>query len=206
MASERRRGRRPHSMGDTRAVILSAARTVFAERGLDGATLRDIARAAGVDPSLLLHYFGSKESLFFESVRDRIFPQMEQVLSRSSKPEAVAKDIVETFLAFWDDPVNQEALIALVRAGVSNERVGEKLRQFLQIEIPARVRTRLQRDQERLRVGLAASQLVGLAIARYVVRLPAITEAPRSDIVSLVSPTLARYLGAPLGRPRAVDP
>jgi len=190
----KRRGRRPKSAGDTRAHILSAALDVFSRQGLDGTTFRQIARAADVDPALLVHYFGSKEELFFESIRARVVDQVLTVLGDARPSARIGDRVADAFLSLWDSDERRPALVALVRAGLSNERIGEQLRELFQIEIPTRVARRLGPRGVQLRVGLVASQLIGLAIARHVVRVEAIARARRGDLVSLVGPSLTRYM------------
>jgi len=194
MTGPKRRGRRPKSAGDTRGRILSAARQVFAQEGLDRATFRQIAQVADVDPALLLHYFDSKEELFFEAIRERVLHQLLGVLSEERPSPRIGDRIANAFLTLWDSEEHRPALVALVRAGVSNERIGARLREMFQMEIPAQVAKKLGLKGVQLRVGLVASQLIGLAIARHVVRVEAIAEADKADLVSLVGPALTRYI------------
>jgi AcrR family transcriptional regulator len=92
----RRTGRRP-GRSDTRAEILAAARAEFAGRGFEGATVRGIARAAGVDPALVHHYFGSKEKVFLAAMEFPVDPAavIERVLGDpESAGEALARFVV----------------------------------------------------------------------------------------------------------------
>ena len=194
VAGPKKRGRRPKSEGDTRARILSSALRVFSQEGLDRATFRQIAQLADVDPALLLHYFDSKEELFFEAIRERLLRQILGVLSEPRPSARVGDRIADAFLTAWDSEEHRPALVALVRAGVSNERIGALLREMFQIEIPVHVARKIGPRDVQLRVGLVASQLIGLAIARHVVRVEAIEKADRTTLVSLIGPALTRYI------------
>jgi AcrR family transcriptional regulator len=185
-------------MGDTRARILSVARGLFARQGLDRVTLRRIAREAEVDPALLLHYFASKEDLFFESVRESVSRQIDSVLHRRRTFEGTGEHLVDAFLTLWDSPEHRDSLVAFVRAGISNDRIGARLREFLHAEVPSKLAARVPRGTAEFRAALVASQLVGLALVRYVVRLRSIAGADRSDLTAMVGPTLERYLSGPI--------
>lgn len=190
----RHRGRRPKSLGNTRQQILASARAVFAANGLDRATLRSIAAEARVDPALILHYFGSKEALFFESIRETAVAQVGSILGASRDHAQLGPSIVAAFVGFWDEPQHREVLVALLRSGLVNERIGDLLRRFFREDLPARVARALPKTDLELRVALVASQLVGLAIGRYVLRLPALAEASKEELASRVGPTISRYL------------
>jgi AcrR family transcriptional regulator len=195
-------------MGNTREAILRAARSEFERGGLDGTSLRSIARGAQVDPALLLHYFGSKEELFVASVRDAFARHMERVVSAPGVSGSLGERLVGAFLTAWDAPESSEVLVALLRAGLTNERVSGLMTTFFQSELPALVSARIGPQDADLRVGLVATQLLGLALTRYVLRLRPVAEMSRDDLVGTLGPTVTRYLTGPLptggreGRPR----
>ncbi len=199
MALERRRGRRPRSEGDTRAEILEVALRHFATSGFDQTTGAAVARDSGVDPALILYYFDSKETLFFEAVAQRLAPQLERAFTGPTPASRIGEQIAEGFLSLWDAEEQGRALAALVRAGVSNERIGRLFRQYIASEILPQVARRVKADRRELRVGLVASQLLGLGLIRYVLRLEPVASARRDDLVALVGPTITRYLTGPIG-------
>lgn len=198
MATPRPRGRRPKSAGDTRTAIRVAAGRLFADVGLDQTSLRALARAAGVDPSLVLHYFGSKERLFFEVMRATMAPDMESVFAPSRGRGEIGERLVEAFLMRWDAVGDGSAFSALVRAGMTNERVRELLREFIESDIRRRVAARIGGSDVDFRVGLVATQLMGLGFARYVVHLRPVAGASPGALVAAIGPTITRYLGRPL--------
>jgi AcrR family transcriptional regulator len=192
-----RRGRRPAGE-DTRGLITEAARSEFADKGYEGTSLRAVARVAGVDPALVHHYFAGKADLFAQSVvRTQVNPALivEGVLA--GPLETLGERLVRTFLGVWDDPDNQERLVALVRALHTNDEVTVLMREFVTREIVGRVTDRTQVSDAPLRGALAAAQIIGLATTRYVVRLPAMVEASHDDLARWLGPVLQRFLVDP---------
>ena len=192
-----RRGPRPAGE-DTRARITEAARSEFADKGYEGTSMRSVARVAGVDPALVHHYFDGKADLFAQAVvMTRVNPAMlvERVLD--GPVDALGERLVRTFLAVWDDPDNQERLVALVRAVHTNDEVGALFRQFVAREVVGQVTRRTQVPEPELRGALAAAQIVGLATTRYVVRMPPMVDASPDELARWLGPTLQRYLVDP---------
>ncbi|WP_448625539.1 TetR/AcrR family transcriptional regulator [Geodermatophilus sp. URMC 64] len=175
--------------------MLAAARTAFAERGFDGATIRGIATAAGVDPALVHHYFGSKDKLFLEAVHAPADPEelLPEVLAGG--PDDLGRNLLRMFLRVWDGPARAGGL-ALVRSAVGSEWTAKLLREFLVARVLRRVVGTLgyppaERDA---RGALVGSQLIGIVMARYVLKLEPIASASRESLVEAYAPTLQRYL------------
>lgn len=195
----RRTGRRPGNQ-DTRKDILSAARDAFAERGYDGASIRQIATSAGVDPALVHHYFGTKEQLFLETMQLPFNPREVLPTVLAGGVDGVGERLVRMFLGIWDSPAGSTA-VALLRSVVSNEWTARMLREFLISQILRRITKDLDLEtpDAPLRASLVASQLVGLAMARYIVKVEPIASAPPEQLVTAIGPTLQRYLAGDLG-------
>lgn len=175
--------------------MLAAAREAFAQKGFDGATVRGIAGAAGVDPALVHHYFGSKDALFLAAVDAPADPAelLPEVLD--GDPAQLGERIVAAFLRAWDGPLRPAGL-ALVRSAVASEWSARLLREFLTTRVLRRVVATLDvpRAEREARGALVASQLVGLVMARYVLRLEPLASADPAALVAAVGPTLQRYL------------
>lgn len=190
----RRTGRRPGNP-DTREAILAAARTAFAERGFDAASIRAIATAAGVDPALVHHYFGTKEELFRSTMNVPIDPA--ELLPRvlAGGPDGVGQRLVRTFLGVWDSPAGGAA-VALLRSAVNNEWTARMMREFLVTQVLRRVLDHLDIDPAELplRGSLVATQMLGLAMTRYVVRLEPVASADPETLAAAIGPTVQRYL------------
>ncbi|GIJ21443.1 TetR/AcrR family transcriptional regulator [Micromonospora lutea] len=190
----RRSGRRPGNPG-TRDTILDAARSTFAERGFDASTIRAIAASAGVDPALVHHYFGNKEQLFLAAMRFPVDPRELLPKVLAGDRDALGERLVRMFVTVWDSPAGA-AGVALLRSAVSSEWTARLLREFLTTQVLRRVLDQLDVDPAEvpLRGSLVASQLVGLALMRYVIRLEPVASVAPQTLIATVGPTVQRYL------------
>jgi AcrR family transcriptional regulator len=193
----RRVGRRPGRQ-DTRGGIVAAAREVFAERGYDGASIRQIAASAGVDPALVHHYFGTKEQLFLAVVQPPVSPADLVPRIVAGDPAKLGERLVTTFISMFESPVTAPAFEALLRGAFANRLSGKLIREFFAVQIIRRVVRELDAVVDAaelpLRANLAASQLLGLAATRYILKFEPIATAPRETVIAAVAPTLQRYL------------
>ena len=187
------RGRRPAGE-DTRAVILAAAGEEFAAKGYDASSLRAIARSAGVDPALVYHYFEGKSHLFAETMELPVRPAQVVAALLAGPREETGERVVRTFFGIWDSPDGRQRLVGLIRSAVSHEEAARMLREFLAREVFGRVASELGVPDPQLRAGLAVSQMVGVALMRYVLALEPVASAPVEDLVAQLAPTLQRYL------------
>lgn len=189
---DRRRppGRRTGESG-TREAILDAARTRFADHGFDGASLRAIASAAGVDPALIRHFFGDKETLFITAMAARSqIPARLAEAAGTDGPDA-GRTFADAYLRLWDDAEIRPVLLALARSALTSAPATRLLRETF----VSRVLAQAAPDADRLpQVALAMSHLFGLAIARHIVGLPPIVELSHDELVDQVAPTIQRYL------------
>jgi AcrR family transcriptional regulator len=193
-----RTGRRPGNQ-DTREAILAAAKQAFAERGYDKASIRQIATGAGVDPALVHHYFGTKDQLFVATMEIPVNPAEVVPKIVAAGPDGVGERLVRMFLTVWDSPAGVSAA-ALLRSALSHEWSARMLREFLTSQILSKIIQTLDLDpkQAQLRTTLAASQMVGLAMTRYLLKVEPLASAPRETLVAAVGPTIQRYLTGPL--------
>jgi AcrR family transcriptional regulator len=197
-----RTGRRPGVSG-TREAILDAARRVFAEQGYQQATIRDVARLAGVDPALVHHYFGKKHALFVAAVQLPVNP-IEQLMGvLAQDPDQAGERMVELFLSVWDHAADQSPLLALVRSAVGDEHAAAMLREFITEEVLGQIAHRLGSPDAKLRATLVGSQLMGMAMARYIVKVEPLASAPAAQVVAAIGPTLQRYLTGDIATPAA---
>ncbi len=196
----RRTGRRPGNP-DTREAILSASRDAFAERGYDAASIRQIAASAGVDPALVHHYFGNKEQLFIEAVQMPIDPREIVPMVVAGGVEHLGERLVRTFLGVWDSPRGATAA-ALVRSAVSNEWTAKLLREFVATQLLRRAVRELDLDTPdgSLRASLVASQLLGLATTRYILKIEPLASATPDQVAAAIGPTIQRYVSGEIGQ------
>jgi AcrR family transcriptional regulator len=187
------RGRRPGAPR-TRETILEAARRRFAAAGYEASSLRAIAADAGVDPALVVHYFGSKDRLFVAALQlPEALPAVLAATATGRSGSAV-EALLRAFLALVDSDPSRNAMLALVRSAVSNEGAAAMLREYFAAELLPGVAALSPAGDAPLRASLVASQLIGLAAARHVVRLAPLASAEADVIVSLMVPAMERYL------------
>ncbi|MEZ0577805.1 TetR family transcriptional regulator [Nocardioides sp. MH1] len=186
------RGRRP-GRPDTKTAILVAARERFAAAGFGGTTIRAIATAAGVDAALVHHYFGSKDDLFVAALELPIDPRVVIGAAVAGPADEAAAKLLRTFVTVWDDPAFQPALLALVRRVL--EPGGDTLIRdgFLPVVLLP-IGEQLGIDDPDLRMPLVASQVIGLIVARYVVRVEPLASLSVDELVAIYAPTIQRYL------------
>lgn len=191
MSDRRSRGRPPAGdAADRRTAILDAARTQFAAKGFAGVSMRAIAREAGVDVSLISHYFGDKSGLLVATMELPVNP-IEKITSvLEDGPDGMAERLLRTFLAAWDQ--HREVFSSLVRTTLGS---GDEYAPMLQLArniLVAKLLDVLEGDDRELRATLVASQLIGMATLRYVVRMPPLADAPVDDVVRLYAPAMQR--------------
>jgi AcrR family transcriptional regulator len=192
MTARTSRGRRPGAP-DTRAEVLAAARSSFAERGFRGTTIRAVAASAGVDPALVHHYFGSKDDLFLAALEMPVDPRELLAPVVAQGPAGAGERLLRTFLSVWDDPDIQVRLLAVVRS-VLNEDGGALIKDGFIPVVVGPVLAELVADRPDVRIPLVSSQVVGLIVTRYLLALPPMAEMPAEDVVARIGPVLQHYL------------
>lgn len=191
-------GRRAGSP-DTRAEILDAARVEFATNGYDRATVRAIAGRAGVDPSLIHHYFGTKGQLFAESI-DIPGPATGAIrVVATADRDQLGRHLAETFFTVWEQEEARSALLGILRAAMGGEdQAVAAFREFLTTALMDEIAPKIEGEGARLRALFMASQLVGVALTRYVMRLEPIASTPIEEIVDQVAPRIQSYVDGSL--------
>ncbi len=188
-----RRGRRIAG-GDTRAEILVVARAMFGESGYTATTLRGVAVRAGVDPALILHYFGSKEALFRSAMHITLDPAAIAAIISNGDGGSLGEGLCLYFLELWEDDATREPLLAMLRSALTHDAAAQSLRDFVSEALIGRVAMVLDTADAPLRATLVGSQLVGLAVARYLLRVEPLASAAPATVAAWVAPTLERYL------------
>ena len=188
-----RTGRRPGN-STSREDILKAARQLFAKRGYQGATLRAIAANAGVDASLVVHFFGSKVNLLAEAIEWPFDPEVEMPKLLEDGRENVGRRLAELFVRTWDEEGPRNPILTLIRAGTTEPEAAEMLRTFMIQRLYAPLMEVLGSDKPELRAGLVVTQAIGLGMGRYVLEFEGLATAKSSDVVDWLAPTLQRYL------------
>ena len=192
-----RTGRRPGEP-DTRKRIADAARHLFAERGFDRTSIRAVAAEAGVDPALVHHYFGTKQRLFLEAV-DFPIDAVSSLETLAGDVDDAGERLVRFALRLWDDPVVLPRLLGVLRSAVTDPVAARMLGTLFTRQGPVQLVRALGADQPDLRAELVGTQLVGLAVARHVLRVEPLASADHETIVAAIGPTMQRYLIGDLG-------
>ncbi len=179
----------PRSSEHTKAQILAAARERFGRSGYERATIRGIAADAGIDPSMVMRYFGSKEGLFSAAAHfDLELPDLADVAR-----EDVGRRLVAHFVERWE---RDEALVVLLRAAGTNAVAAQKMADIFSTQLLPVVTAAGVNDPQRC-AGLIATQMLGLALCRYVLALPPVTAMSSEEIEQQLGPTVQRYLTSP---------
>lgn len=177
----------------TREAIETAARELFAANGFERTTVRDIGAKAGIDPSMIIRYFGSKDALFARVAE----PDLHLPDLAAADPSTIGETLVRHFLNQWEGANAGQGLAVLLRSAASNEDAAERLRTIFQAQVFPAVMAAGPPETAAFRAGLISSQILGLALARYVLRFPPVVAMPTDFIVANVGETVQRYATLP---------
>ena len=192
MSTRATRGRRPGAPA-TRAEVLAAARASFAEKGFRGTTIRAVAAAAGVDPALVHHYFGTKDDLFLAALEMPVDPRELLAPVMAQGPDGAGERLLRTFLSVWDDPEIQVRLLAVVRSVLDEDGATLLKEGFIPVVVGP-ILAQLVKDRPEVRIPLVTSQVTGLIVTRYMLALPPMAEMPADAVVARIGPVLQHYL------------
>jgi len=194
VTSAAKRPGRPAGATDTRERILDSARKLFAANGFDKTSVRSIGTAAGVDSALVHHYFGTKQQLFTAAVHIPIDPMTVLGPLRDAPLDELGHTLPSLLIPLWDSTLGA-GFIATLRSMLAGSDV-TLLRSFIQEIITAEVGPRVDNPpgSGKIRVQFVASQLVGVAMARYILALEPFTSLPAQQIADTIGPNLQRYL------------
>ncbi|MET8689423.1 TetR family transcriptional regulator [Streptomyces sp. NPDC004732] len=198
----RRRGRPSRTQTETgpatRDEILRAAREEFSVRGYEKTSVRGIAKAAGVDPALVHHYFGTKEQVFEAAITIAFAPALKAPAAIDEGPlDGVGERLTRFVLGVWENPATRAPLLAIVRSAVDNETAAAIFRRLISTQLLGRIAGRLQVPDAELRAELAAAQLVGVAMLRYVIQVEPLASADVEQLVARLAPVVQGHLTGP---------
>ena len=177
----------------TEANILDAARERFADLGFERATIRAVAARAGVDPALVMQYYGSKEQLFAAAARLTKLHQAVLPADRADLPAAVLADLFDSM----ESDEDREAVSALLRNCLTHPEAGRIMRDEVMCERSRTIAGTIGGQDAELRAGLMAACMIGLSVARYALEIPALAQASREDIERLLEPALRVLVESP---------
>jgi AcrR family transcriptional regulator len=173
----------------TRTAILDAAQKLFSAQGYEGTSIRDVGALAAIDPSMVMRYFGSKEELFIRALAiDLHLPDLS-----SAKPAMIGDQLIRQFLNLYEGPDRNPGLMILLRSAPSNELAASRMREGFANQVLPTIR-RVSNDNAAKRASLVSSQLLGIALCRYVVQLPPLATMSVGEIIATVGPALQQYV------------
>ncbi|QEU92695.1 TetR/AcrR family transcriptional regulator [Streptomyces kanamyceticus] len=202
MSTARGRGRPSRTQSETgpatRDRILAAARGEFSEHGYEKTSVRGIAKAAGVDPALVHHYFGTKEQVFEAAITVAFAPALEAPAAIEEGPlDGVGERLTRFVFGVWENPATRAPLLAIVRSAMNNDTAAAVFRRLIAAQLLSRIAGRLDLPDAELRAELAAAQLVGVAMLRYVIKVEPLASADVEQIVARVAPVVQGHLTGP---------
>jgi AcrR family transcriptional regulator len=193
------RPRKERGAASTRSAIVRAASEEFAERGYEAASLRAIARRAGVDSALVHHYFDDKADLFTASLEAPLRPDRALDVILSGSRDDVGERLVRYLLERLDDEKAARRMVVILRTVLSTGPGTRMVREFLAREVFSKLAGLAGGADGELRAELAASQLVGLMMARYALQVEPIASAPIDELAGRIGPVLQWHLFGPAG-------
>jgi AcrR family transcriptional regulator len=186
---------RPRGKTDTRNVILGAARRLFADTGYDKTSVRDVAAAAGVDPAMIRHYFGSKVELFRATMGWPFEPaDIAARVTAGDRGGDIGERLTRVFFEAWEQPASRAPLLAILRGAATHEESANLVRQFIQGQVYAHIATALAAPDAELRIDLAMSQLLGIAYLRHILRVEPVASTPVEELIERIAPIVCRHL------------
>jgi AcrR family transcriptional regulator len=195
--ARRRGGRRPGT-SSSRQKILEVARLAFPANGYAGTSLRGVARDAGVDPSLIVQFFGSKAGLFAAVVQWPFDASQIGAEIREVPAEKVGEHVARTFIGHWDRDEHRNPIVSLIYAGLADPAAAAMLREFITVNLTLPMVERVGADRPQFRAALLASQLLGFGLSRYALAFGALTSASNEDVVAALGAMLQHTCTAPL--------
>jgi AcrR family transcriptional regulator len=173
----------------TREAILAAAEQLFAQRGYERTTVRDVAERAHIDPAMVIRYFGSKDGLFAQAATIRL----ELPSPAALDARVLGQTLCKHFLGLWEGPESAQGMAVLLRSAASNELAAAKMREVFLAQVMPFIAAVGEPATAARRAGLVSTQLLGIAMCRYVLALPPVVALSHDELVAFVGPTLQAY-------------
>lgn len=193
-ARKRPTGRRTGDSG-TREAILDAALGLFAAGGYDATSIRAVASRAGVDPGLIRYFYGTKQELFVTTMAQRTVIPDRIAEALSCDPDTVGRRLTDTYLGLWEDEETRPILLGLFRSAMTTRGAANMLVETLSARVRGDAPLPAPDSPRDLDFALAATHLLGVAIARHLIKLPVVVDLTHEQLVDLLAPEIQRDLG-----------
>jgi len=193
MDTIKKAGRRPGKTA-TKEQIIIAAQTFFAKISYDKTTIRDIAKQAKVDPALVMHYFGTKQELFIAAMTPPQKVPQKIAKALQGDTEMLGLRLATLFVGFLENKTTNHIVVGVLRAVIHVPEAASLLKSILVSPILTVFKSSGKLDHPELRATLVQTQLVGLVITRYILKIEPMASLPPDDLITYLAPTLQRYL------------
>lgn len=201
-----RRPGRPPGSGTTRQALLDGARRVFADRGYDAASVRAIAAEAGVDPGMVRHFFGGKAGLFQATLELPVDLEQAVPAVLAGGLDGLGERLTRFVVRLFDAPSDRAPFVALIRSAVTHEESARLFREFVGEQLVSRIAAAVGTPDARLRGTLVGSQVAGMVLLRYIIRVEPLASADPEQVVAALAPTMQRYLTGEISRADRAGP
>ena len=185
---------RPRGKTDTGDVILAVARRLFADTGYDKTSVRDVAAAAGVDPAMIRHYFGSKAELFRATMGWPFEPAEVAARVTGGDRSEIGERLTRVFFEAWEQPESRAPLLAILRGAATHDESANLVRQFIAGQVYSHIAASLPGPDAELRIDLAMAQLLGIAYVRHILKVQPLASTPADELVTRLAPVITRHL------------
>lgn len=182
---------RPRGKADTRNVILAAARRLFADAGYDQTSVREVAAAAGVDPAMIRHYFGSKAELFRATMGWPFKPDQIAGQVLGGERDEIGERLTRVFFEAWEQSDSRAPLLAILRGAATHIESANLVRQFIHGQVYSHIAASLDEPDAELRIDLAMAQLLGIAYLRHILQVEPIASTPVEELIRQVAPAIS---------------
>jgi AcrR family transcriptional regulator len=180
---------KPSKSERTRAAILAAAQELFGTLGYENTTIRDVAAKAAIDPAMVIRYFHNKDELFARAAAiDLELPPLGTV-PRDRIGEALATH----FLNVWEGAHSAKGMAIMLRSAASNEFAAGKIRDVFARQVGPAIVALGSPATAPQRAALVSTQLLGLALCRYILKFPPIIAMSQDEVVAQIGPVLQRH-------------
>jgi AcrR family transcriptional regulator len=180
---------RARNAAGTRADILAAARSRFGSEGYERTTLRAVAGDVGVDPALVIRYFGSKQQLFAAAAEFTIhLPDL-----RAMAPDDMADALLGRFFAVWEADTT---FVALLRAAMTSPAAAETMHNVFATQVAPAIAA-VAPDNPATRAVLIGSLVIGMATTRYALEVPAARALEHDELIRWARPIIRNLLVGP---------
>lgn len=187
-------GRRAGESG-TREAILDAAQELFAAGGYEATSMRAVAARADVDPGLVRYFFGDKAQLFAAAMVQRSIIPESLAAAIEGDPGSVGRRVSAAYLGLWEDPVTQPVLLGLIRSAMTSRAAVQMFIETLAPRVLGDERAPSPKDPRVRRFALALTHLLGVGVARHVLKIPVVADLTREEWVEMLAPEIQAYLG-----------